>query len=168
MFNLPQYFKNMNLFVDGKGYAGKIEEVTLPKLTIKTDEYRGGGMDAPIEIDLGMEKLEASFTVNEYDPTIFMAFGLLPGNLVNITARGALDQGGEIVPVVANMVGGWKELDMGSWKVGEKASSKVSISCRYYKLIVNNIPTVEIDIPNMVRSIGGTDQLAETRAAIAL
>lgn len=43
--------KNFSLFVDGRGYAGKAEEVTPPKLTIKTEEFRGGGMDAPIDID---------------------------------------------------------------------------------------------------------------------
>ncbi len=56
---LPKILRNFNVFVDGRGYAGKIEEITLPKLTIKTEEYRAGGMDIPISIDMGMEKLEA-------------------------------------------------------------------------------------------------------------
>ena len=34
--------KNFNLFVDGRGYAGKAEEVTPPKLSLKTQEFRGG------------------------------------------------------------------------------------------------------------------------------
>lgn len=34
---LPKILKNFNVFVDGRGYAGKIDEVTLPKLTIKTE-----------------------------------------------------------------------------------------------------------------------------------
>jgi len=50
---LPKILKNFNVFVDGRGYAGKIDEITLPKLTIKTEEYRAGGM--------GMEKLEADY-----------------------------------------------------------------------------------------------------------
>ncbi|WP_410541965.1 phage major tail tube protein [Wolbachia endosymbiont (group A) of Portevinia maculata] len=64
---LPKILKNFNVFVDGRGYAGKIDEITLPKLTIKTEEYRAGGMDIPINIDMGMEKLEADFTFAEYD-----------------------------------------------------------------------------------------------------
>jgi Phage tail tube protein FII len=63
---LPKILRNFNVFVDGRGYAGKIDEITLPKLTIKTDEYRAGGMDIPINIDMGMEKLEADFTFSEY------------------------------------------------------------------------------------------------------
>ena len=60
---LPRVLKNMNLFVDGRGYAGRIDEIQLPKLTLKTEEHRAGGMDLPVEIDLGMEKLEAELTI---------------------------------------------------------------------------------------------------------
>ena len=56
---MAKILKNFNLFVDGRGYAGKAEEVTPPKLTIKTEEFRGGGMDVPAAVDMGMEKLEA-------------------------------------------------------------------------------------------------------------
>ncbi|WP_306439219.1 phage major tail tube protein [Parabacteroides distasonis] len=35
---LPQVIRAMNLFADGKGYAGVVEEVTPPKLTLKTFE----------------------------------------------------------------------------------------------------------------------------------
>jgi len=38
----PTTLKNMNLYIDGKGYAGVIEEITLPKLTLKSEEFRGG------------------------------------------------------------------------------------------------------------------------------
>jgi P2 family phage contractile tail tube protein len=29
---LPQILKNFNLYVDGRGYAGRIEELTLPNV----------------------------------------------------------------------------------------------------------------------------------------
>ncbi|MFM9500773.1 phage major tail tube protein, partial [Streptomyces galilaeus] len=48
---LPQVIRAMNLFADGKGYAGVVEEVTPPKLTLKTEEFKAGGMDAPLELD---------------------------------------------------------------------------------------------------------------------
>lgn len=165
---MPQFLKNMNLYVDGKGYAGRIEEVTLPKLTIKTEDYRAGGMDAPIEIDLGMEKLECSFTLNEYDPALFALWGIVPGNMVNITLRGAFDQGGTLTPIIVNLTGSWKEIDMGNWKVGEKASCKVQVSAKYYALAINNIPVVLIDIPNMKRIIAGVDKLKEQRDILGI
>ena len=31
---IPKILKNFNLFIDGRGYAGRVEEVTLPKLNL--------------------------------------------------------------------------------------------------------------------------------------
>ena len=165
---MPQYLKAMNLYVDGKGYAGRVEEVTLPKLTLKTEEYRAGGMDAPIEIDLGMEKLECEFTLNEYDPLIMVAWGLVPGNMVSITLRGGFEQDGKTSAIWVQLIGSWKELDMGTWKPGEKAALKTQVSARYYGLLIDKLPVVLIDIPNMKRVISGIDKLAELRTAIGL
>lgn len=167
-FNMPQYLKNMNLYVHGKGYAGRVEEITLPKLTIKTEEFRGGGMDAPLEMDMGMEKLECSFTLNEYDSELFSLWKLVPNEMVDIVLRGAFDQDGTIIPIELKLNGSWKELDMGSWKPGDKSSIKVSVSLRKYGLSINSEEVVMIDIPGMRRVIAGTDHLADVRAAIKL
>ena len=50
---LPSKLKNFNLFNDGHSYMGQVDEVVLPKLTAKMEEWRGGGMDAPV--DIGMD-----------------------------------------------------------------------------------------------------------------
>jgi P2 family phage contractile tail tube protein len=84
---LNDVLKNMSLFVDGRGYAGNIEELNLPKLTMKTEEFRAGGMDAPVEVDMGMEKLECDFTLTRFDKDLLKLFGLAPGNTVSLTER---------------------------------------------------------------------------------
>ena len=61
---IPEVLYNTNLFVDGISLQGDVPSLTLPKLTLKTDEYRAGGMDAAVELDMGMEKLEAGFLTN--------------------------------------------------------------------------------------------------------
>ena len=76
---LPRVLKNLNLFVDGRGYAGRVDEITLPKLTVKTEEHRAGGMDAPVRLDMGMEALEATLMLAELDEAVFATFGLLSG-----------------------------------------------------------------------------------------
>ena len=38
---LNDILKNMSLFVDGRGYAGNVDELNLPKLALKTEEFRG-------------------------------------------------------------------------------------------------------------------------------
>ncbi|WP_183142474.1 phage major tail tube protein, partial [Pseudomonas coronafaciens] len=51
---IPETLSNLNLFVDGVSFQGDVPSLTLPKLTIKTEEHRAGGMDAPVELDMGM------------------------------------------------------------------------------------------------------------------
>jgi P2 family phage contractile tail tube protein len=112
MIQLPKVLKNMNLFVDGRGFAGRVDEIQLPKLALKTEEHRAGGMDAPIEIDLGMDKLEAELTLSDYDPQVFKLFGLLDVQATPITLRGAIQAQGEAAkPVVVNLRGGLKAIE---------------------------------------------------------
>jgi uncharacterized protein len=166
---LDNILKNMNLFVDGRGMAGNIEEITLPKLTTKTEEFRNGGMDAPVEIEMGMEKLEMDATLTRFDKEILKMYGLAPGNMKPLTIRGSLSsEDGNEIPVIINTRGMIKEVDAGSWKAGDKATLKISIALRYYKLIVNGEVIHEIDVPNMIRIIGGVDQLATQRANLGL
>ncbi|EPF0642580.1 phage major tail tube protein [Vibrio parahaemolyticus] len=165
---LPQVIRAMNLFADGKGYAGVVEEVTPPKLTLKTEEFKAGGMDAPLELDQGMEKLECNFTVASYEKELFAAYGLVPGKMINVTLRGAFEQDGEIHEVVMVLNGSWKELDFGTWKSGEKAQLKVAVGLKKFELKIDGEEKVFIDIPNMVRRINGTDLLEAARKAIGL
>ncbi|ASJ24398.1 phage major tail tube protein [Laribacter hongkongensis] len=103
---IPQVLTNLNLYVDGRGFAGRVTEIQLPKLKRKTDGYRAGGMDA--------------------------------------------------------------EVDMGSWKPGDKGETKYTASLSYYKLEIDGRAIYEIDPVNCVRIINGTDELAAKRAAIGL
>jgi P2 family phage contractile tail tube protein len=160
---LPQILKNFNLYVDGKGYAGRIEELTLPKLTLKTEEFQGGGMSAPVEIDMGMEKLEMELTFAEYDQELFKLFGLTNGSEVAFTIRGAVQSTGTPDPVIVNVRGFFKELDFDTWKPAEKATLKCSVACTYYKLSIKGVELIEIDPINMVRNVNGADQLAVFR-----
>jgi P2 family phage contractile tail tube protein len=124
-------------------------------------------MDAPMQIDMGMEKLEASLTFAEYSPELFSMLGLMEGNKTNIVLRGAV-QGDDtaVIPVVITLQGGFKETDMGSWKTGSKGTLKAQIAARYYKLEIGGVEIIEIDVENMIRVISGVDQTAAQRAAL--
>lgn len=166
---LDDILKNMNLFVDGKGQAGNVEELSLPKLTMKTEEFRNGGMDAPVEIEMGMEKLESSFTLTKYSADVLKLLGLAPGKLVPLTLRGAVEsEDGTTKAVVVNLLGKLRELDPGSWKPASKATLKGTVAVRYYKLTIDGEVIHEIDVVNMIRFVNGTDQLAAQRAALGM
>lgn len=166
---LDDILKNMALFVDGRGFAGNVEELTLPKLTLKTEEFRNGGMDAPIEVEMGMEKLESEFTLTRFDKNVLKLFGLAPGQLTPLTIRGAvISDDGTQTAVVVNLQGIVREMDPGNWKPGEKSTLKIMMALRYYKLTHGGDVVHEIDIPNMVRTIGGVDQLSAVRSALGI
>lgn len=158
-----------NFFVDGRGYAGKIDEFEPPKLTIKTEEYRPGGYDAPIEADLGMEKMESTFTLLDCDRDVLSYYGVGHNKPVACTARAGIGNGdGTVASHVYQLQGMWKELEQPKLKAGEKLSMKVSVALKYYKLEIDGEVIHEIDVENAVRIIAGVDYLAEARAAAGI
>ena len=163
---LPRVLKNFAVFADGRGYAGRCDEVELPKLALKTDELRAGGMDAPVELDMGMEKLEAKLTFAEYDEA---ALGLFGKPNTYYTLRGAAQRQGEAAqPVILRLFGTAKEVDSGSWKAGERGSMAFMIAVTKLTYEVNGVPIVVIDVENMIRIVNGVDQLATQRAALGI
>ncbi|WP_017517029.1 phage major tail tube protein [Pseudomonas nitroreducens] len=166
---VPQTLYNTNLFVDGVSFAGDVPSLSLPKLTVKTEEYRAGGMDAPIEMDQGLEKLEASFSAKGVRREALKLFGLADQTAFNATFRGSFKgQKGITTAVVCTLRGLLKEVDPGEWKPGGEAEFKFAIAASYYKLEVGGRVMFEIDPVNCVRNINGVDQLAAVRADLGL
>ncbi|NWA04814.1 phage major tail tube protein [Pseudomonas gingeri] len=169
MAMIPETLSNLNLFVDGVSFQGDVPSLTLPKLTLKMDEHRGGGMDVPVELEMGMEKQEAAFTTTGVRRESLKFFGLADGSAFNSVFRGAYKGlKGKITPVIVTLRGALKEVDMGDWKAGEKAEIKHSVALIYYKLEVDGRVVYEIDALGMKRVINGVDQLAAQRQALGL
>lgn len=161
--------KNLNLFVDGRGYAGQIEDFNAPKLTLQTEDFRGGGMHAPVKLTMGMEAMDTDFSLIAYDADILANFGVREGNEIQFTAREALESiDGTITQVIHNMRGKITEIDAGTSKPGEKATLKVAMNLSYYKLTHGARIVQEIDIPNMVHNQNGVDVLAALRGALGI
>lgn len=165
---LPRHLRNFQVTIDGRGYAGRADEVTLPSLTIVTEEHRAGGMDSAVDVDMGMELMEATVVLSDYDEAVIAGFGLL-GAGVPITLRGAIQRQGEAAqPVIIKMLAGLKSRETGTWAVGSKQTTTLTYSVRKYAERINGVEYVNIDVENMVRVINGVDQLASQRAAIGL
>ena len=161
--------KNLNCFVDGRGYAGTIEEFTPPKLTLKTEDFQAGGMAGAVELTMGHEKLESDFTLIAVDRVILGTFNVREGFNTQFTCRGALESAdGTVTPVVVAMRGKVKELDCGTWKPGEKAPTKVRFALSYLKITHGATVAQEIDVVNMVYVQNGVDLYAPIRAALGL
>lgn len=165
---LPRKLKNMNLFNDGVTYLGQVGEVTLPKLTRKMEEWRGGGMNAPIKIDQGMEGLELEAVCGGIMRDVFGQFGIARHDGVMLRFAGAYqrDDTGQVDAVEVVVRGRHEEIDPGKAKAGDDTEFKFKITASYYKLVMNGETLVEIDVVNMVENVGGVDRLLEQRIAI--
>lgn len=166
----PRVLKNFNAFVNGRGMAGRIEELELPEISFKMEGFRAGGMDAETELDMGQEAMTAKYTFADPDAENLKLVGITTGQPVRVISRGSFvrDSDGSRVAVVAECGGRFKKLGLGSWKSGEKSSHEFEQALDYFRLNVGGEDVMEIDILNMKRVIGGVDQLAGIRADIGL
>lgn len=169
---LPRKLKNMNLFNDGYSYLGLSKNVTLPVLGRKMEGYRGGGMNGPVKIDHGMsdDGIQLEWTLGGLDLTALRQYGIPRADGVLLRWAGAYQQDdtGEVVAVEVVVRGRHEEIDMGDAEPGEDTEHSITTTCSYYKLTVNGVTEIEIDILNMVEMAGGEDRLAQQRAAIGL
>lgn len=167
---MPAKLKNMNVFNDGASYLGIATEVTLPKLGRTFEEYRAGGMDSPVEVDMGGTALEMETKLGGIVVHALRQFGSTRHDGVMLRFAGAYqdDATGLVQPVEVVVRGRHKEIDMGSAKPGDDTEHTVKSAVSYYKLIVNGRTEIEIDVANMKMVVDGNDILAAQRAAIGL
>ncbi|WP_175723059.1 phage major tail tube protein [Burkholderia ambifaria] len=166
---VPETLNNMALYVDGRGFAGRAPELSPPKLKIKTEDYRAGGMDAPVKIDQGMEAMQAAFSMGSVERDVLKFFGLADSNAFNATFRGAFrDTRGKVKSVALIMRGMLSEYDPGSWKPGSTSEIKYTAELSYYKAEIDGAVIHEIDVMNTIRIIDGVDQIADVRKALGM
>jgi len=167
---LPRKLKNLNLFNDGNNYIGQVESVTLPKLSRKMEEWRGGGMDGPVSTDLGQEAIELAWTAGGLLDTALRQYGVTSATACLLRFAGAYqrDDTGDVDAVEVEVRGRHKEIDFGDAKPGDNTQHKYTTACAYYKLTINGAVVIEIDLLNLVFNVGGVDRLAEQRRALGV
>jgi len=164
----PSKLKDMNFFEDGTSFKGLITEATLPKLTLKLEDYRAGGMAGPVPVDFGLEKIELEFKAGGLVRELFRQFGAISlDNTLNRFA-GAYqdDSSGAVVSCEIVTRGRTSEIDMGTAKVGDDTEQTFKTMCSYYKLTVDGEDWIEIDMIGGTFVVFGIDRRAEIRAAI--
>lgn len=165
---VPSKLKNMNLFLNGESFIGVAGEVTLPKLSLKTEEWRGGGMLGPVMIDQGLDKLEMEYTLGGLAASAIRDFGATSHDAVMLRFAGAYqeDGTGSVKALEAVARGRYAEIDMGNAKPGGDTEHKHKLACSYYKLSVDGQDWIEIDLLAGTFIVFGVDRQAEIQAAL--
>jgi P2 family phage contractile tail tube protein len=166
--SLPRKLKHFNVFYNGEEFFGQATEITLPKLAMKAEAYRGGGMPGEVDIDLGLEKLELEHSYGGLMYPIIKDMGItsVGGVLLRFAGSYQRDDTGDMDAVEAVCRGRHAEVDMGGAKAGDDTEFKVKSSLSYYKLSVNGTTLVEIDMVNMIYKVDGVDRLEQHRRNI--
>ena len=159
------------IWVDGIGKAGNAKSYEPPSLKIKTVDFQAGDMDMPIELDDGMEKLEANWSIYGFDALQYGLFGMGQGGSRPVSVRSTYtDRKGNTHTVVETLRGFIKELTRDSQDTGSQREKalKAVMAVDYYKVTFDGANLIEIDAENGLRSLNGVDMLEGVRAAISL
>ena len=167
---LPKKLKNFALFVDGESYVGEVTEVTLPKLTRQTEDFRAGGMSGPIKSNMGLEGLELQWKTAGYLRSLLAQWGISTTSGVLLRFAGALqsDDTNGIDSLEVVVRGYHTEMDFGTAKAGDPTEIQITSALSYYRLSLNGQTIIEIDLPNLVEIVNGQDLMADVRTAIGL
>ena len=112
---LPAKLKNFNVTVNGDSYAGVAGEVTLPKIAAKVEGWRGGGMLAEVDIEMGLEKLEMEMKFGGLVFRIMRGFGAfgVAGQMIRFNGAYQEDAAGLVRPAELVTRGKFVEIDPG-------------------------------------------------------
>ncbi|MGP9421445.1 phage major tail tube protein [Pseudomonas reactans] len=167
---LPKKLKYLNLYNDGNSYLGVVSSLTLPKLTRKLENYRGGGMSGSVSVDFGLDDdaLALEWTIGGMDELVLQQWGSTADIPLRFAGSFQRDDTGDISAVEVVMRGRHKEFDFGEYKQGEDTETKISTQCTYFKLTIDGKELIEVDTVNMVEIVNGVDRLAEHRSALGL
>ena len=165
---LPSKLKNFNVFSEAVPYLGVAKQVELPKITMASEEYRGAGMIAPLDIDLGLEKLEMTVTYGGIIPAIMRQMGEPRIDGLQLRYVGAYQSDSTGAPAVGELVtrGRIMEMDPGSAEAGADTEWKVQQTLAYLKWSVNGTEVIAIDVMSGMYRVGGVDRMIGIRTAL--
>lgn len=156
---------NANAYLGTTKLAGKIEEVELPAVKLKTEEVQALGVFGTTEIPVGMEKMEAKFKWNAIYPDEWKKESPMKSTRVIVkSSMMVVDSTGvkKHSKVTATIGGIFKELPTGTIKPGEKMDGAEHLmAVSYYKLEVDGVTVCEVDVLNNIFKQGETDLLEE-------
>lgn len=167
---LPRILKDMILFNEGFAYLGEVNTVTLPTLTRKIEDWRGGGMSGPLGLDMGHEALDMSFSAGGPLRDVLRQWGAtrVDGVYLRFAGNYQQDDTAAIDHVEIIVRGRHSEIESGDQEPGEPGAFNVTSRLAYYKLVWNGRTEIEIDFLNMVEIVNGVDLLAERRALLGI
>ena len=165
---LPRTLININAYADGEGFLGVVSEFEQPKLTLATEDWRGGGMVGSIKLDKGLEPMEATITMGGHEKSLIRKFGTTSaeGVRLRLVAAYRADDGTPAQAVEIYIGGRFTEIDFGKDKPGDETEHKYTAPLAYYRRVVDGRTEVEVDVLAGIFMVDGYDRYAEIMAIL--
>jgi len=159
----PEKISNVNVFIDGIGHLGVVEEVKLPEIKQKLESVNVGGIERDIQTGI-LEKMEAEITLTEYSPVVYaaMAANITKGVPVVFICKAHIVQGGKKKGIIVIIAGDITVTD-NSLKGGETAKRTIKVSVRKYVSEIEGKQGAMIDVDNLIALIDGVDILDDLK-----
>lgn len=167
---LPRTLNNFNVFVDTHSWAGVAESVTIPKITKKTEDFRGAGMIGDVALSMGYEKLEGEVVYAGFDVKQYRQLGVCGTSDLPVRFVGMYERQDNCTKQIVEIYtrGQAIELDPGDSKNGEKTEIKMSYNYTYYRMEVDGAVEVELDFINGTERFGETDVAKSIKELLGL
>lgn len=156
----PGFIKYYNLFVEGVGFMGKVEDYKEPDVKSMKGETPMG-----YKVDLGMpEPMESEVTVHTISHVLYDA--LAKQDEGKFVIKEDILENGKTVTIIHTMKGSFDfESDTGKLKEGKKA--KLKIYPQQYTREAGGEERVFVDMTVPIFRLNGKDIIEETRNAVS-
>ena len=160
MIRVPQIVSDVNVFVDGVGFAGVVdkENFKLPEIEEITETIKSGGFERSYGTGI-FKKLEFEFTLKEIHPIVYTALGTAKksGKGAMFICKGNAVQDGKKTGFIATITSS-------NFGISHKgADTTIKGEARFYMFEFGGVPLVTMDTDNLIANIGGIDYLEELR-----
>ena len=161
--------KDFTAQVNDIGYRGALDRFMPPKIVPLLEEHRASGMDTPIDLDMGIEKLTTELRFRGFYASLLDGVGVKDLDGVKIEVKGAIEDAidGTVENVTFNMTGKITNYDPGDWLAGtENSTVTLTLTLAYLKITVGGAVKHEIDVLNGKRIVNGVNQREQINAAL--
>lgn len=165
---LPRKLKDMVVHGNGESFMGECKTFTRPTLEMEGEDWKGGGMLAPVKIFNGLAALEVEHTYGGEIPSLNATFGeqALDATQLRFTGAYQNEGTGQYDHVEITVRGRTYSIDAGGDEVGGDTEVTYKTACVYYKQTRNGRVEFEVDVMNKVFVVAGVDRMAEERAIL--
>ncbi|EAM6405827.1 phage major tail tube protein [Salmonella enterica] len=161
---------NANIYLNGKNFLGRAEEVKLPDIATVVQEHKALGKIGKVELPYGFDKMEGEIKWNGLYPEAaklvanpFKVYQLqLRASVVRYAGSGRQDE----VPLVVTLSVNFKKSPLGTFKQLEAPDLNSEYGCTYVKMMLDGEEIMELDVDNNIFRVDGQDMIADYNANI--